>query len=160
VQVRQPGQRDIWEVLPGSLWQSGSPVDWAAVEEFGIDTVIDVNGDGDRRLEPVGWFRSESILYLFWPLADSRLPNPADLAVVVSLILGRIESGHRVLVLCSQGLNRSGLLSATVVQAVCGGTGADALGYLQERRQRPMSNPVFIEHLRGLPVPAGPDDAP
>jgi protein-tyrosine phosphatase len=134
------------------LWQSGSPVDWEAVSEHGIDTVVDVNGDGDRRLEPVGWFRSESILYLFWPLADARLPDPADLELIVALILGRIDAGHRVLVLCSQGLNRSGLLSSMVVQARLGGTGDDALRYLAERRARPMSNPTFIDHVRALPA--------
>jgi hypothetical protein len=35
---------------------------------------------------------------------------------------------------------------------VRGGTGADALDYLQERRVRPMSNPAFVEHVRALPV--------
>jgi hypothetical protein len=144
----------MWEILPGALWQSGSPLDWEAVAEVGIDTIVDVNGDGDRRLEPVGWFRSESILYLFWPLADARLPDPTDLSQIVDLILGRIEAGHRVLVQCSQGLNRSGLLSASVVQARRGGTGADALDYLEARRMRPMSNPVFIDYVRALPVPS------
>jgi protein-tyrosine phosphatase len=144
--------QDIWEILPGSLWQSGSPVNWEAVAETGIDTVIDVNGDGDRRLEPVEWFRSESILYLFWPLADARLPDPTNLDLIVTLILGRIEAGHRILVQCSQGLNRSGLLSAMVVQARLGGTGEDALHYVAERRERAMSNPTFTEYVRALPV--------
>jgi hypothetical protein len=133
------------------LWQSGAPVNWTKVDELGIDTVVDLNGDGDRRLEPVGWFRSESILYLFWPLADARLPNPTDLSLIVDVIIRRIEAGHRVLVQCSQGLNRSGLLSAAVVQAKRGGTGAETLDYLEERRARAMSNPVFIDYVRALP---------
>jgi hypothetical protein len=155
--ARANDDRDIWEILPESLWQSGSPLDWTAVAEFGIDTVIDLNGDGDRRLEPVGWFRSESILYLFWPLADGRLPDLADLSLVVTFVLGRIELGHRVLVQCSQGLNRSGLLSSLVIQATRGGSGSDALEYLQERRERPMSNPTFLDYVRTLPVTAGPE---
>jgi protein-tyrosine phosphatase len=126
------------------------------VGELGIDTIVDVNGDGDRRLEPVGWFRSESILYLFWPLADARLPNPTDLSLIVDVIIRRIEAGHRVLVQCSQGLNRSGLLSAAVVQAKRGGTGAETLDYLEERRTRPMSNPAFIDYVRALPENQGP----
>jgi protein-tyrosine phosphatase len=134
------------------LWQSGAPVNWTAVGEHGIDTVVDLNGDGDRRLEPVGWFRSESILYLFWPLADARLPNPTDLALIIDVIIRRIEAGHRVLVQCSQGLNRSGLLSAAVVQTLRGGTGAETLDYLEERRTRPMSNPAFIDYVRALPA--------
>ena len=143
---------DTWEILPGALWQSGSPVNWGAVGELGIDTVVDLNGDGDRRLEPVGWFRSESILYLFWPLADARLPNPTDLSLIVDVIIRRIEGGHRVLVHCSQGLNRSGLLSAAVVQVKRGGTGAETLDYLEEQRTRPMSNPAFIDYVRALPA--------
>jgi protein-tyrosine phosphatase len=134
------------------LWQSGSPVNWGAVGELGIDTVVDLNGDGDRRLEPVGWFRSESILYLFWPLADARLPNPTDHSWFVDVIIRRIEGGHRVLVHCSQGLNRSGLLSAAVVQVKRGGTGAETLDYLEEQRTRPMSNPAFIDYVRALPA--------
>ena len=49
-------------------------------------------------------------------------------------------------------MNRSGLLSASVVQARHGGTGADALAYLETRRMRPMSNPVFIDYVRALPL--------
>jgi hypothetical protein len=39
-----------------------------------------------------------------------------------------------------------------VVQARLGGTGDDALRYLEERRARPMSNPTFIDFVRALPV--------
>jgi predicted protein tyrosine phosphatase len=137
------------------LWQSGSPVNWAVVGELGIDTIVDVNGDGDRRLEPTGWFRSESILYLFWPLSDARLPNPTDLSLIIDVIIRRIGSGHGVLVHCSQGVNRSGLLSAAVVQATRGGTGSEALDFLEEHRMRPMSNPAFIDYVRSLPVASG-----
>jgi Dual specificity phosphatase, catalytic domain len=156
VSAWRSSEPDTWEILPGSLWQSGSPVNWTAVGELAIDTVVDVNGDGDRRLEPVGWFRSESILYLFWPLADARLPDPTDLTQIIDVIIRRIGAGHRVLVCCSQGLNRSGLLSAAVIQAARGGTGAEALEYLEERRTRPMSNPAFIDYVRSLPVSEGP----
>jgi hypothetical protein len=140
----------MWEILPGQLWQSGSPLVWEAVTEHGIDTVVDLNGDGDRRPEPVGWHPSETILYLFWPLADGRLPDIENLESVTELIARRIARGHRVLVLCSQGLNRSGLVSSLVVRAVRGGSGADALAYVNGRRERDMSNTTFAAHLHSL----------
>jgi protein-tyrosine phosphatase len=147
---REPEEKAIWEILPGLLWQSGSPVDWETVAAHGIDTVVDVNGDGDRRLEPVEWFRSESILYLFWPLTDGRVPDPHDLDLVVDVVVRRIAAGHRALVHCSAGQNRSGLVSALVVRAVRGVSGAEALAYVDRRRELPLSNTAFAAYLRSL----------
>ena len=99
---------DTWGILPGRLWQASSPLDWSRATEFGVDVIVDVDGDGDHRLLPVPWFPSESILYAFWPLADARLPDTGMVGLMSGFVADLVTAGRRVLVVCSAGVNRSG----------------------------------------------------
>lgn len=142
-----------YEVLPGRLWQAGSPLDWDRVARNGIEVIVDVNGDGDRRLEPVGWFRSESIVYLFWPLTDGRLPHEPTLTLVAGFVTDLLHQGKRVLVQCSQGVNRSALVCALVARHVERISGREAVERVLAVRPTALSNPTFRGWLETLPAP-------
>lgn len=64
-----------------------------------------------------------------------------------------IQAGHRVLVTCMQGRNRSGLVAAIALHMLTGCSGMAAIRKVKERRQRrALSNPHFLaclERLRG-----------
>jgi hypothetical protein len=141
-----------FEIVRDRLWQAGSPLDWALVTENAIDVIIDVNGDGDRRLEPAGWFRAESILYVFWPLTDGRLPDETTLELVSTFVADLVEHGKRVLVQCSQGVNRSALVSALVARRIEGLTGPEAIERVLAARPSALSNPTFRTWLATLPA--------
>jgi hypothetical protein len=61
-----------------------------------------------------------------------------------------VESGRRVLVRCSGGLNRSGLVVAGTLVRL--GHGPDEAIALVRRARGPwaLTNPAFVTHLRGL----------
>ncbi len=144
-----------FEIVSGRLWQAGSPLDWARITHNSIDVIVDVNGDGDRRLEPTGWFRAESIVYLFWPLTDGRLPDADTLELVTTFVADLLERGKRVLVQCSQGVNRSALVSALVARRIEGLTGPEAVARVLAARPSALSNPTFRTYLESLPAPEG-----
>ena len=138
------------ELIAGRLWQGGCPVDFDWVRASRIDAVIDV-ADPDAH-PPAG--ATDGLIYLKSPLVDgSDLPDPALTLRLAALVAGLIEDGKRVLVHCTFGRNRSGLLASLVVREVLGVSGAEAVGYVQERRDGTVNNTDFAAWLRSLPVP-------
>ncbi|GGC03125.1 protein-tyrosine phosphatase family protein [Cellulomonas carbonis] len=151
--VELPGVRPAdppSELLPGRLWQGGCPVDFGWVREAGITAVVDI-ADADAH-PPAG--ATDDLLYLKAPLVDGEdVPDPALTLRLAQLVAGLIEDGHRVLVHCTFGRNRSGLMTSLVVREVLGVSGAEALAHVQERRDDTVNNARFAEWLRSLPAP-------
>jgi hypothetical protein len=138
------------ELIPGRLWQGGCPVDFDWVEETGIDAVIDF-ADPDAH-PPAG--ATDGMIYLKAPLVDGEeVPDPALTLRLAALVAGLIEDGRKVLVHCTFGRNRSGLMASLIVRQVLGLSGAEAVAYVQERRDGTVNNVQFAEWLRSLPVP-------
>lgn len=138
------------ELLPGRLWQGGCPVDFDWVRATGIGAVLDL-ADADA-LAPAD--DVEGLVYLKSPLVDGDdLPDPALTLRLAALVAGLIADGYRVLVHCTFGRNRSGLLATLVVREVLGVTGAEALAHVQSHRRRTVNNEGFAAWLRTLPAP-------
>jgi len=139
------------ELVPGRLWQGGVPVDFDWIREQGLDAVVDVS-DADAH-PPAG--AVSDLIYLKCPLVDGEdLPDPAVTIPLAEMVGGLISEGHKVFVHCTFGRNRSGLLVTLIVRQVLGMPGADALDYVQARRDRAVNNEDFAAWLRSLPAPS------
>jgi protein-tyrosine phosphatase len=124
-----------------------SPVirDWSILETAGIDTVIDLEGGLDSGVPTL----PNRCLYVYFPIYDEALPEPAKLEAVARLGAHLVRSGHRVLSHCSMGFNRSALIAGLILCEL-GMSGGDAVKRLRERRPGALFNEVFAEHLSGI----------
>ena len=82
------------------------------------------------------------------------LPDPGVTLRLAGLVAGLVGEGHRALVHCTFGRNRSGLVATLVVRELLGLSGADALAHVRARRDRVANNEVFASWLSSLPAPA------
>ena len=142
------GQRLLFtasEVYPG-LFQSSkirTEEDSEFVEDLGVKLVVDLEGGFD----PVMNFLDT---YLFWPIHDLPILPDVDLLVMVcSFIYRQLELGGKVLVHCSQGLNRSGLVCGRVM-VMKGMTGVEAIRQIRFKRPGSLWNRVFSKYLESF----------
>ena len=136
------------EVLPG-LWQSGLPEDWAVLRDR-VDAVVDVADAGTGPSEDdLG-----GLTYVKAPLQDGEeLPDPVVLHHLAGLVADLVRDGRRVLVHCTFGKNRSGLLMALVVRELLGCDGRTALRRVRAVRHRAVNNERFARWVSELPAP-------
>ncbi len=136
------------EVLPG-LWWSGLPDDWVQVRSQ-VDAVIDLSDPGPGpSAEELG-----DLTYVKAPLEDGEtLPDSVLLDHLPSLVVQLVRDGRRVLVHCTFGKNRSGLVMALVVREVLGCDGRTALERVRAVRENAVNNDLFAEWLSELPAP-------
>jgi hypothetical protein len=140
------------ELVPGGLWQGGCPVDFDWVRSTGIDVVLDV-ADADA-YPPAD--EIEGLIYLKSPLVDhDSLPDQGLTLRLAAVVAGLVQDGHRALVHCTFGRNRSGLMATLVVRELLGLTGAEALAYVRARRKGVVNNDAFRDWLESLPAPGG-----
>src|SRR3954447_26258892 len=139
------------ELVPGRLWHGGCPVDFDWVRATGIDVVVDL-ADADAH-PPAG--ATAELTYLKCPLVDHEtVPEPTLTLGLAALVARLVREGHRALVHCTFGRNRSGLMATLVVRELLGLSGADALAHVRARRDRVANNEVFAAWLSSLPAPA------
>jgi hypothetical protein len=126
-----------------------SPVieDWATLTEHKIDVVIDMEGGLDEGIPTL----PGSCLYVYFPIYDEQLPDPARLEAVALMGAHLIRSGHRVLSHCGMGFNRSALVAGRILHHLGGMSGTAVVDRLRERRPGALFNDVFAEHLSALP---------
>ena len=136
------------EVLPG-LWWSGLPDDWEVLRGQ-VDAVIDLADPGPGpSADDLG-----EITYVKAPLEDGEtLPEPVLLDHLTGLVVDLVRQGRRVLVHCTFGKNRSGLLMALVVREVLGCDGPTALARVRAVRDNAVNNDAFAEWVSSLPAP-------
>ena len=136
------------EVLPG-LWWSGLPDDWVQVRSQ-VDAVIDLADPGPGpSAEELG-----ELTYVKAPLEDGEtLPDQVLLDHLTSLVVDLMRDGRRVLVHCTFGKNRSGLVMALVVREVLGCDGPTALARVREVRENAVNNDAFNDWVSALPAP-------
>lgn len=142
----------IYEIVPGKLYQRGEFMDFpreiklSELRRRGIDIVINVWSKSDKEIS------EEMFRYIHWPLPDGELRacDKQFLSGVAMWVVGDISDGHRVLVHCHAGRNRSALVSALLVRQLFGMSGAQAIEYVRERRPNALANEHFCNYLRGL----------
>lgn len=136
----------------GCLFISPLIEDWSALTEHGIDIVIDMEGGLDACIPT----KPGSCLYIYFPIFDEELPNPARLEAVAMMGAHLVRNGHRVLSHCGMGFNRSALVAGRILHHL-GMPGVDVVARLRERRPGALFNDVFAEHLMSLPSSQAPD---
>jgi protein tyrosine phosphatase (PTP) superfamily phosphohydrolase (DUF442 family) len=130
----------------GRLFISPVIEDWTELAEHGIDVVIDLEGGLDEGVPT----RPGTYLYVFFPIYDEQLPDPARLDAIVMMASHLVQNGHRVLAHCGMGFNRSALVAGRILNQL-GMPGQDVVLRLRERRPGALFNEIFAEYLIGLP---------
>lgn len=131
----------------GRLFISPIIEDWASLADHHIDVVIDMEGGLDDCIPTM----PGSCLYVYFPIYDEELPDPARLEAVALMGAHLVRSGHRVLSHCGMGFNRSALIAGRILHHL-GMPGVDVVERIRERRPGALFNDVFADHLRALPV--------
>lgn len=138
---------DIVAVNPAeTLFVSGEIEDWSLVRRLRIGVVVDMDGGVDAGL-PQG---PDAIFYVYHPIRDEELPNPERIEALGRLVADLVAAGHRVLVHCRLGFNRSVLVIATALTYM-GLSGHQALADLRRRRPGALFNEAFAAHVEALP---------
>jgi protein-tyrosine phosphatase len=129
-----------------TLFVSGAIDDWSAVHDLRIGVVVDMDGGVDAGLPET----PDSIFYVYHPIRDEELPDLARIEALGRLVADLVSAGHRVLVHCRMGFNRSVLVVATALTYM-GLSGREALASLRLRRPGALFNEVFAAHVAALP---------
>ncbi len=138
---------DIIAVNPGeTLFVSGDIESWEAIQRLRIGVIVDMDGDVDHGLPQA----PNTIFYVYHPIRDESLPNLAQIEALGRLVADLVAAGHRVLVHCRMGYNRSALVTATALTYM-GLSGSQALEDLRRRRPGALFNELFAAHVAALP---------
>lgn len=129
----------------GQLYISPALTDWEPLAARGIDTVLDMEGGLDGCIPTA----PGQCLYVYFPIYDEELPDPARLDGIASLGAHLIRSGHRVLSHCGMGFNRSALVAGRILHEL-GMDGPQIVERLRSRRPGALFNTVFAEHIETL----------
>ncbi len=130
-----------------TLFVSGAIDDWEAIRTHGIDCVVDMDGDIDPGVPEA----PNAILYVYNPILDADLPALTRIEALGRLVADLVCGGHRVLVHCRAGYNRSMFVTATALTYL-GMTGEQALLHVRTRRAGALFNETFAQHVERLPA--------
>jgi hypothetical protein len=131
----------------GRLFISPVIEDWETLASHNIDVVIDMEGGLDDCVPT----KPGSCLYVYFPIFDEELPDPARLDAVAMMGAHLVRTGHRVLSHCGMGFNRSALVAGRILHHL-GMPGVEVVTRLRERRPGALFNDVFAQHLLDLPT--------
>lgn len=129
----------------GQLFISPALTDWEPLAARGITTVLDMEGGLDACIPT----DPGQCLYVYFPIYDEELPDPARLDGIATLGAHLIRSGHRVLSHCGMGFNRSALVAGRILHEL-GMDGPQIVERLRTRRPGALFNTVFAEHIQTL----------
>lgn len=147
--TRMPLCDDPWnEVVPG-LWQGGHDIRSqrrsACVVDDEFDLVVSL-------VNRSGYGPADGVDHRIFRIADAVVDTQVGLRVqeLGAEIATAVGDGRRVLVRCSGGLNRSGLVAAVALTHL--GHPVDEAVSLVRRARGPwaLTNPMFVAHLRTL----------
>jgi hypothetical protein len=144
-----PGWRmQIFEVVPGLLIGTRLAAD-ADYRSLGLDAIVD--------LEDWEWAWTPAVpvgrMYLSFPIEDANVVDP-KIRQVATFVAALVGAGQKVLVHCTEGLNRAGVVIARALMAM-GWTADDAIELVRAQRGPSVDgfpalmNDAFVEWLRG-----------
>jgi protein-tyrosine phosphatase len=142
-----PDHGHPYEVVPG-LYISGHPDRSQDFLKEDVHAVIDLEGDIDAAV-PEAEQRSETTLYVYWPIEDGPMPNPSTVRSIASFTARLLAENSKVLVHCRAGHNRSGLICArTLIEQ-----GVDPDKAIEQVRAKrgdghALENEAFVQWLR------------
>jgi protein-tyrosine phosphatase len=87
-------------------------------------------------------------MLIVWPIKDGPVPVPQVACSLAALVASQLRAGHRVLLHCSAGMNRSVLIAALVLMEQ-GMTADQAIARVRERRSGSLSD-EYADWLRSL----------
>ena len=123
-----PGWRmERFEIVPG-LYVGTRLDDGAEYATLGVDAIVDLEEWEFAWTPPV----PRDCIYLSFPIEDDDRIDP-KVREVAAFIASLVRSGHGVLVHCTEGLNRSGVVAARALMEL-GFTPADAIDLVRRRR--------------------------
>lgn len=137
---------EIFTIENKKLYQSriiAQISDYQQVLKEGIRVIIDMTGMSDPIDDQI-----ESILY--WKIADGDAPDIKRLDAVAKYGVDCINAGLSVLTHCSEGVNRSGLVSARILMLLKGLTGQQAIDKVRAGRPGALQNQNFVKLLLSL----------
>jgi hypothetical protein len=137
--------KNVFWLIPGKLaGRTGPNVDpWdpAELKQNGIEAVLSVNGGV---LVDAGALESCGIRYACIPFSWNAPPIPGDIEICLkalprafAFVQGNIEAGKAVMVHCTSGKDRTGLLMSYYLMRTRGMTVDEAI--LEVRRVRPIA---------------------
>jgi protein-tyrosine phosphatase len=129
------------------LFVSSMIDDWTEIEQHSISVIVDLEGALDAGI-PSG---DGTLLYLYYPFEDESVPDPAMVDPLSAFLAELYRAGHRLLIHCRLGFNRSPLMAGAVLHQL-GWSGSDAVKRLRERRP----GALFNEHYSGYLETLGP----
>ena len=129
----------------GRLFVSAMIDDWTGIDEHAITVVVDLEGALDAGI-PSG---DGTRMYLYYPFTDDSVPDPSMVGPLSAFLATLHRSGHRVLVHCRMGLNRSPLVAGVVLHHL-GWSGREAIERLRERRPGALFNEHYSAYLERL----------
>ena len=136
---------ELYRVHEHKLFISPVITCWDTLAEHGVDVVIDLEGDIDHGVPTA----ADSWLYVYYPIQDEELPNPARLRAVALMGAELLRQGHGVLSHCGMGFNRSALLAGMIMHEQ-GMDGPEIVAQIRARRPGALFNDVFAGQLGSL----------
>ena len=127
------------------LFVSSRIDDWSCIDEHRISVIVDLESRLDAGIPSADGTR----LYLYFPFEDDSVPDPSMIQPLAAFLAELYHGGHRVLVHCSMGLNRSPLVAGVVLHYL-GWKGCDAVERLRQRRPGALFNAHYSGYLEGL----------
>jgi protein-tyrosine phosphatase len=137
---------EVFEVVPGLFigTRLAADTEYATLE---VDAIVDLEHWEWAWTPPVPVGR----MYLSFPMEDEDEVDP-KVREVAALVASLIREGRKVLVHCTEGLNRSGVVVARSLMEL-GSTASDAIELVRRRRGPSvdgfpaLGNEAFVEWL-------------
>lgn len=142
---------DADQIVP-NLWQGSRPPTGSVVADAGFDILVLCARD----YQPIAR-HYPGVRVIHAPNDDMAWIRKDDLHVAAQTageLAAALARGHKILVTCVAGINRSGLVVALTIHKAYGYSGKSCINFVRRRRKIEddvaLRNPVFVEALLKL----------
>lgn len=144
-------------LIAPNLWMGSRPPVGPTLQQCGVDVLVLCAYEHQPRQE---FYLGVDVLRVALDDGQLQLPDAKRSFALASELAKSIRRGKRVLVTCSQGRNRSGLIVALTLTRLAGVSGAEAVRIVKARRHSPfgeaLTNDAFVQALIHIPAAANP----